>query len=131
MAVSRVRVGAVDGEGAVWVVVMGVLVVGPGGVVAVAELSVTVACTGGRAGRPLMTSFGVVCSDIPRLNARAADMVPTMTAPPRAASGGRGAPVRRVSVTGRRTARHAATSLRVRVALQPDVVIFLPDSVGP
>jgi hypothetical protein len=123
---SRVWVGVVGREDGAPPVV-DALVVRVGGVVAVVgppagavvgSSAVTVACTGGR---PLTTSPGVPCSRwAPRLNARAAAMVPTMTAPPSAASGGRGgAPIRRVSVTGRRTARHAATSLRVSGAPQP------------
>jgi len=117
------RVGAevIVGEGGSSLVsLLDVLVVGVGGVVAVAGLVVTMAWVGVlAAGRPSMTSSGVPRSGwIPRLKARAAIIVPAMTAPPRAASGGRGASVRRVSVTGRRTARHVATSLTVRGTLR-------------
>lgn len=122
---SRVRVVVICGEGEVLVIgpVGDDLVVWVGGVVAAGSSVVIVACTGGRAaGRPLTASSERPRSSCwaPRLNARAALMVPTMTAPPRAASGGRrDAPIRRVSVTERRTAGHAATSPRVRSVLQP------------
>jgi hypothetical protein len=113
---SRVRTDVVDGgRGAVrvdsslaWV----------GGVAVAGPSPVTVACTGGRPAGALVTSSGLARSRWPAVpNTRAAAIVPITTAPPRAVSDGRDTPARRLPVTGR-TARHAATTLTVRAALQ-------------